>query len=144
MSRKHLRGKDISISLLLKQVNNETHPIIRVLVDGYQCMALVDTGCSKTLMSTSVCHYGKFQNIDILTADGKILRCHRTSQVDLVVDCMHPLHLEVIVIKGKLLGFNLLLGFDTIKRLGSVHLSDSGEFHFPVKNLPRCAVIKIN
>ena len=79
-----------------------------------------------------------------LTADGKIQRCHGTSQVELLVDCMRPLHLEAQVIKRKLLGFDLLLGFDTINRLRGVHLTESGEIHFLMKNLTKCAAIKID
>ena len=34
--------------------------------------------------------------------------------------------------------------FDTIKRLGGVHMTKSGEVHLHVKNFPRCAAIKID
>ena len=51
---------------------------------------------------------------------------------------------EVLIVKGELLGFDLLLGLDAILRQGRVHLTDSGEVHFLAKNLPRFAVIKID
>ena len=41
-------GKDVNASLLPKQVKNKARPVIRRLVDGQQCPALVDTGCYKT------------------------------------------------------------------------------------------------
>lgn len=80
-------------------------------------MALVDTVYSKTLMSKWVCHQSRCQNIEVLTIDGKILRYHGTSQVEPTVGHMHPLHLEIQVVEGKLLGFDLTQGFDAIKKL---------------------------
>lgn len=43
--------------------------------------------------------------------------------------------------KEKLLGFDLLLRFDAMKKLGVVHLTKLGEVHFLTENLP---MIKIN
>lgn len=59
---------------------------------------------------------------------------------------MCPLHLEILGVKGKVPGFNLLLGFDAIKKQGEdiVHLTESGEIHSLVENLLMCAVIKID
>lgn len=95
--------------------------MICVLVDRRQCTALVDTSCSK--------------NTEVLTTNGKITWCHGTNYIELVVGHMCPLHLEILGLKGKLLGFDLLLGFDAIKKLGEgiVHLTESGEIHFLVE-----------
>lgn len=70
--------------------------------------------------------------------------CHGTNQVELVVGCMCPSHLEILVVEGKLLGFNPLWGFDTIKKLGRVHLTELGEANFLAENLHKCATIKID
>lgn len=57
---------------------------------------------------------------------------------------MRPLHLEILLVEGKLLGFHFLLRFDAIKKLGECPLTESGEVHFLAENLPRCAAIKID
>ena len=36
---------------------------------------------------------------------------------------------EVLIVDGQLLGFDLLLGIDAIKELGGVHLTELGEAH---------------
>lgn len=54
------------------------------------------------------------------------------------------LHLEILVVERKLLGFVLLLGFDAVKKLKGVHLNELGEVHFLAENLPGCATIKID
>lgn len=56
-----------------------------------------------------------------------------------MVGHMCPLHLEILVVEGKLLGFDLLQGFDTIK-----NLTELGEANFLAENLHRCATIKID
>lgn len=115
-----------------------------VLVDRRQYTALVNTGYPKTVKSKWLCCQWRCQNIKVLTADGKILICHGTSQVELVLGCMNPLHLEILVVEGNLLGFDLLLGSDNIKNLMRVHLNILDEIHFLAENLPGCDMIKID
>ena len=50
--------------------------------------------------------------------------------------------IEALVIDKQLLGFDLLLGIDAIKELGSAYLTESGEAHFG--GLNRCAAIYID
>lgn len=57
----------------------------------------------------------------------------------LVVGCMH---LEILAVKGNLLGFDLLLGSDNIKNLRRVNLTELDEIHFLAENLPGCDMIK--
>ena len=54
VSKKRLRRKDASASLP-RQANIEALPLIELLADGWRCTALVDIGCSKTLMYKSEC-----------------------------------------------------------------------------------------
>ena len=47
--------------------------MIELLADGQRCMALVDSGCSKTLMSKSVCRLWRSREATVVTADRKTL-----------------------------------------------------------------------
>ena len=42
----------------------------------------------------------------------------------------NPLKTNVLVVNSKPLGFDLLLGMDVIKKLGSVHIDEGGKAHF--------------
>lgn len=55
-----------------------------------------------------------------------------------------PFYLDILIVEGKLLGFDFLLGFDAIKKLGAMHLRESSAVRFLAENLPRCAAIKID
>lgn len=63
----------------------------------------------------------------MLTADRKIMMYHGTRQVELAVGRMCILHLEILVVEGKLLGFDLLQEFDAVKKLKGIHLNELGE-----------------
>lgn len=111
--------KDFSASLFPKQVKHEEHPLIPVPVDGRQCTALVDTNYSKTCIGKFLCRRWRGQNIEVLTADRNIFRSNGIIQVELAVGYEGSLHIEIVVVEGKPLGFDLVLGFDDIKNLGS-------------------------
>ena len=54
-----------------------------------------------------------------------------------------PIAMEVLIVDGELLGFDLLLGLNTIKLLGRMSLTSTGEVKFPQCDKPTCAAIII-
>ena len=68
-----LRGKDASAGLIPRQVNIEVQLMIKLLIDGRKCMALIDSGCLKTLMCKLVCRMWRPREVKVVTADGKTL-----------------------------------------------------------------------
>ena len=67
------RGGGISISLLPDRLTTKKLPSMKVHVDGQECMALIDSGCSQTLVSKAVCHFWKRKSTGVRTADGRTL-----------------------------------------------------------------------
>lgn len=51
----------------------------------------------------------------------------------------HAVVIEVLVMVGDLLGFDLLMGIDAIKALGGVSILKSGEVQFPDVPVSVCA-----
>lgn len=54
------------------------------------------------------------------------------------MDIMDTVNVKVLVVKSKLLGFNLFLGMDIIKELGGVHITNSDNalsYNMQVANL---------
>ena len=49
-------------------------------------------------------------------------QCHNVGSITLTVTNRNLLKTNVQVVNSKLLGFNLLLGMDIIKKLGGVHI----------------------
>ena len=115
---------------------------MKVRVDGQECTALIDSGCSQTLVSKVVCRFWKRKSAGVLTADGRTLNCRGYGKVKVEVDRFPAVEIEVLVVDKQLLGFDLLLGINVIKLLGGVYLTESGEARFG--GLDRCAAISIN
>ena len=63
-------------------------------------------------------------------------------QIKLGLEQARPVIVEVMLVNGRWLRFDLLLGIDTIKELRGVHLTESGEARFGNPN--KCAAISID
>ena len=92
--------------------------MIKAVVNGKKCMALVDSGCSRSLVTGSVCDPWSRQASDVLTVDGEILRSNGVGTITLAVDNVSPVKVDVLVVDSPLLGFDMLIGMDIIKTLG--------------------------
>ena len=114
---KHQRWGGISISLLPDQLNTRKLPSMKVRVDGLECTALIDSGCSQTLVSKTVCRFRKQKSAGVLTAD-KNIELPGYSKIKVEVGQVPAVDIEALVLDKQLLGFDLLLGIDAIKELG--------------------------
>ena len=142
MPGKCQRGGGISISLLPDRLNTKKLPSMKVHVDGQEYMALIDSGCSRTLVSKAMCCFWKRKSAGALSAGGRTLNCREYGRIKVEVSQVPAVDIEALVVDKQLLGFDLLLGIDVIKELGSVNLTESGKACFG--GLNRCAAISIN
>ena len=103
---------------------------MKVKVNGMDWIALVDSGCSSSVVSGMLCRSEVRKSTAILTAGRKCLLNHGVGSITLTVTNRNPLKMNMLVVNSKPLGFNLLLGMDVIKKLGSVHIDEGGKVHF--------------
>ena len=82
--------------------------------------------------------------MDVLTVGERTLRCSGVALVRLDVSNRCPISIEVLVVNNKLLGFNLLLRFDAIKKVGGVYVTSDRTISFPQFDRPLCAAITTN
>ena len=115
---------------------------MKVRVDGQECTALIDSGCSQMLVSKVVCRFWKRKSAGVLTADRRTLNCRGYGKIKVEVGHVPAVDIEALVVDKQLLGFDLLLGIDAIKEHGGVYLTESGEVRFG--GLHRCAAISID
>ena len=115
---------------------------MKVRVDRQECMALIDSGCSQTLVSKATCSFRKQKSAGVLTVNGRTLNCRGYSKIKVEVGQVPAVDIEALAVDKQLLGFNLLLGINAIKELGGVYLTELGEAHFG--GLNRCAAISID
>ena len=117
--------------------------MIEAVVNGKRGMALVDSGCSRFLMTELVCNPWSWQVSDILTVDGKTLRGNSIGTITLAVDNVSPVKADVLVVNSSLLGFDMLIGMDIIRMLGGVHIDQSGDDIFSRTEPHACTAIRI-
>ena len=136
---KRQRGGGISISLLPDRLNTKKLTSMKVHVYGQECTALINSGCSQTLLSKAVCQR---KPAGVLTADRRTLNSRGYGRIKVEVGQVPAVDIEALVVDKQLLGFDLLLGINAIKELGGVYLTESGEACFG--GLNRCAAISID
>ena len=102
----------------------EVLPVMKVKVNGMDWIALVDSGCSSSIVSGMLCRPKVWKRTAILTAGRKCLLSHGVGSIILTVTNRNPLKTNVLVVNSKPLGFDRLLGMDVIKKLGSVHIDE--------------------
>ena len=123
---------------------NEVIPAVAVCINGFQRLALLDTGCSHSLITRVLCHSWEKKKVDISTVGEGALRCCGIGRVQLDVVSECPINIEVLVTDRKLLGFDLLFGFDIIKKLGGENMTRDGTVSFPQLDRPVCMAITID
>ena len=82
--------------------------------------------------------------MDIFTVGEGALRFYGIGCVQLDIGSGCPIDVEVLVADGKLLGFDLLLGFDIIKKLRGVYMTRDGTVSFPQLDRLVCLAITID
>lgn len=115
VSRKLTRGHIFSTSFLPTKEINEVSPVIKVHINDRACMAMINLGCSCFLMNNLECLARSKENVNILTANREILN----------KDYMNLLKITVLVADNRLLGFNLIIGWDIIRKVNRVWISSS-------------------
>ena len=89
----------------------------------------MDFGCSSSVVSRMLCRPEVWKRTAILTAGRKCLLSHGVGSITLTVTNRNPLKTNVLVVKSKPLGFDLL-GMDVIKKLSGMHIDERGKAHF--------------
>ena len=106
-------------------------PSVEVVVNGIPVVALLDTGCTTSLVQSGIAgtHYGKTR---VEAFDGKYVDCLGKSKVEFEVGGK-SLMKEALVVNSIVCNFKAVIGMDIIHELGGVMLGRHGiEFGEPV------------
>ena len=117
---------EVDVSTTLSPIKlKEVLPVIEAVVDGKKRIALVDSGCSRFLVTRSVCNPSSWQISDILTVKGEILHSGGVGTIMLAVDNVSPVKADVLVVDSPLSSFDMLIGMDNIRMMGGVRVISS-------------------
>ena len=104
-------------------------PVISVRVNGKPIRALIDTGCSKTIVSMHQVH-GLRMNTgeNVVAFDGSGKMCEGTCKLDVEVNGKQ-LCVLALISKQMIAGIDIILGMDIISEMGGVFV-DRNSVHF--------------
>ncbi|KAF0313984.1 Protein PET100, mitochondrial [Amphibalanus amphitrite] len=88
-------------------------------VNGRKCRALVDTGCTDTLVYAGACSDWSTRPVNMMTVNGGTLRCAGTAEIT-VQHQENRASLAALVVPDRPLGMDVVLGMSGIMALGGV------------------------
>ncbi|CAE1309081.1 unnamed protein product [Acanthosepion pharaonis] len=121
---KRVRGQGAVATLAPSRSVNAALPVVNVYVEGKRCSALVDTGCSRSIVSADRCVTWSSQQMEIRMIDGVSWACCGVGTVSVLADGGN--HAKVLVARQRPLGYDLLLGIDAIRALGGMIITPAG------------------
>ena len=99
---------------------------IVVWINGIRSLALLDTGCSRSLIRRPLCHSWKMKELNVLGVAEKNLWRSGVGLVQFDMTNKRPISFEILVVDDKLLGFDLLL-----KKLGGLSVTSEETVSLP-------------
>ena len=128
---------DVSASLL-SALSPGALPTRQMKINGVTGLALVDSGCSRSIVHVSFCPGWSKRHISVRTVSGESYRCDGTGPARVSLGESVSVDLNALVVREKPLGFDLVLGMDGIEALGGVTLMSPCDVQFGSE--VRCAV----
>ena len=106
---------------------NATLPVIKVQVDSVQCLALVNMGCSRSIISADRCTAWSSQQVDMRKIDRTSRACCGVGTVSVHTNGGSHVILNMLVARKRPLSYDLLIGIDVIQALGGVTITPAGD-----------------
>ena len=132
-------GQGISASHLPHEDVNAALPAASIYVDREKCSALIDSGCSQTIIDADQYRPWRRADVDVMSRP-----CCSDWMVIVSTEEGSSAKISMLVVRGKPLGFDLLLGIDAIKTLRGMVVGPTGSVQLGNKKIVKCAAISIN
>ena len=144
LSGKRARGGRRSTSLLPKSLPNKALSAVSVRINRCKRSTLVDTWYTQTLVRKACCNAWEKKKVPVLTVSAGSLVCYGESIVHISVSDGPPVAVQALVMDGELLGYDLLLGMDSITQLGGITVNSTGNIRFSRREKHVCAAITLD
>lgn len=109
-------------------------PVVCLWVDGRRCQALVDTGCTDTVVHQVRCTHWDPQRTQLVTLGRNAISCSGRGYVKIQLNEGSQANVEVLTVKDAPLGFDVILGMNGICALGGVTIQSPSEVYFNSNN----------
>ena len=105
-------------------------PVTKLRVDGRECRALVDTGCTDTIVYAPCCKQWRPRPVVVTTLSGDPFRCSGIGSVSVETLDGQRAQLDVLVVDSKPMGVDMILGMSGISSLGGISIRRSSDIRF--------------
>ena len=124
---KRVQGQGVVTSLAPSWPVNVALLVIKLQVNSVQCLALVDAGCSQSIVSADQCMAWSSQQVDMWTIDGTSRACCGVRTVSILKNGGGHAIVNVLVASERPLGYDLLIRIDAIQVLGGITITPAGD-----------------
>ena len=101
-------------------MKNGALPTIYIPINGNKSSVLVDTGCTDNIVAAKCCSQWQRQKVDVFTMNGDRVPCCGIGQVCLEASPGRRTWVDVLVMEGRPMGHDMILGMNGISSLGGV------------------------
>ena len=115
-------------------------PEMQLLVNGVNCDALVDTGCTKCIVHASLCSRWTRENVNVTTVSGERYKCLGTSEVQIQLHSGASVTVSALVVSFKPLNYDFILGMNCVMALHGVTVSSSRKVRFGIEDASAAVV----
>ena len=105
-------------------------PNVELQVNGRRCRAMVDSGCTRTLVHVDWCKKWTRRDVGMLTVTEEKWRCLGAANVRIVVPGGSAVDVEAYVVSSKPFGFPCIMGLDAMDKLGGVMIRSDRTVQF--------------
>lgn len=132
MSGKRPRGEVACASLLPQVCVTKALPTLEVSVDDINRVALVDSGCSTSVICKQCCRPGSWRKeaVEIVTVNGQRQRCEGIASVYVGIPHGQSVLIDAYVVAFRPLGFDFILGMNGIEAFGGVTIESASTVKF--------------
>ena len=133
MSGKRHGSGSTSASPLSGLSVNGALPGTKLLVNGVNCDAFIDTGCTKCIVHAPLCSQWTRESVNVTTVSGERYQCMGTSQVRVQLRSGASATVSALVVPFKPLHYDFILGMNCVRALHGVTVRSSRDVYFGIE-----------
>ena len=107
---------------------------MQLLLNGVNCDALIDTGCTKCIVHASLCSRWTRENVSVTTVSGERYKCLGTSEIKIHLHSGGAVSVSALVVPFKPLNYEFIFGMNCVRALCGVTVSPSRSVRFGIED----------